>query len=224
MTSKIFKLLALFTVAFALSFQSAVFAGANDVDMVGGGEFFRSGSPNSTIGMDVSFNKKNNRAKGHISLHTSDRSATLGSHFDTEFDVSCVKIVSQDADVLEVLLSGIKTPGSQTSYLDRTTSDNFQYSSSSPIVTSGDKILGRLRINNASGLVERSDWTTGQELCVGTGPASLNVGSQLLAEFLSCENPANFLSISVPDCDDPSIGSLFPTDRELRLPNTIEWQ
>ena len=227
--------------------QTAQAAPTRALRIVGSGEFFRNGTANSTLGIRAHLS--DDGAGGSVSLHTSRRArlrdpvpAGQGNitHFDTEFRVDCLLEVAQgDPDVLEVLIGGVKTARSQTSYVYRMTSDGQLYASAEPIATAGDRIFGRLRIDNASGRVERSDWTTGQEVCAGTSTSGLNaeaqalgigVGDRTLNAFTECARPAVFLSEAiqslVPDCDDPRVGSAgyeLALDRALRPPNTVRF-
>ena len=242
------KVIGVASLGLGLALQPA-HAGQDDggFRIVGSGEFFRSGRANSTLGIRAHLDAAG--ARGPVSLHTSRRARLRTTvpadqpnitHFDTEFRVRCLKEVPQsDPDVLEVLIGGVKTAPSQTSYVYRKTSESAVYMTSMPIETKGDKIFGRLRIDNVSGLVERSDWTTGQEVCAGTSASGLNdesqalgigVGDKSLNAFAECAKPSVFLSAAiqniVPDCDDPRVGMAgyeFGLDRALRPPNTLRF-
>lgn len=224
------------------------YAQTANVRIVGGGEFFKpdsaTGAPNTTIGIHLEKKKVSIVGEGHVSLHTSNRADATSpgnvTYFDSEIDIDCVKVISNAGGVLEIVLSGQKSAGSQTSYVKRTTSDSQAYSTSAPISTTRDKIVGRLKIDRNTNKVERSDWTTGQEICAGTSVAGLNadaqalgggVGDQSLHAFRQCENRSVFLAKAiqnlVPKCDDPRIGSAgyeFNLDRELRPANTITFR
>lgn len=219
---------------------------AHPTKISGGGEFFRpdsaTGTPNSTIGMEV-IAKMNTKgtASGRISLHSSNRkdSTAVGNvtHFDSEIAVNCVAILSEEKGELDLMVSGYKLLGSQTSYVQRITSDTSQYATSQPIDTSGDRIVGRLKINIDTGKVERSDWTSGQEVCAGISSISaLNeqsqalgkgIGNQSIGAFQQCENRSVFLSKEIqtliPKCTTAGEYE-FVLDRELRSPNTISFR
>jgi hypothetical protein len=157
------------------------------------------------MGIDVTILNKNGGAKGYVSIHTTNRLLPKSERFDSEINIECVKDLGNGA----FMISGSKLAGSRIAYVNNPASDGFFNGVAD---TAGDRIVGQLSIAN-DGTVQRSDWTTGQEACWGSGAYAEVPAPASKARQQFCLMPENF--VLIPDCTHAN-PTLFPLDRTIK--------